>query len=221
MLRATGGVPSVPMTGFDDLRASLKTLDGRQLAWRREFVDAFARLRRERFGRWRRPDAVEQEELARQARKLAGEDQARALFAFLDELCDAYRAETLPQNRAKLRADVGASRTLLAEVWAYASQNAELVRAPGDRVRLERALAAVSLDDLRADALEVGEILARLWLAALRADLDPRAAFEAAAAVSNPGTGGGGAFLARHLREFEGSPAYKSRVLPELRRRSA
>jgi hypothetical protein len=95
------------------------------------------------------------------------------------------------------------------------------VRGAQDAVRLERALAAVSLDDLRADALEVDELLARLWLAAVRAGLDPRAAFEATAAISNPGMGGGGGGVADHLRAFEGSPAYKARVLPELRRRSA
>lgn len=209
------------MPGFDELRQRLRAIDGRQAAWRTAFLEAFARLRRERFGRWRRPDAAQAEELAREARKAAGEEQARALFAFLDELCDAYRAEALPQNRAKLRADVGASRTLLAEVWTYAVQNSELVRGPGDAARLDHALAAVSLDDLRADARDVDELLARLWLAAVRAGLDPRAAFEATAAISNPGTGGGGAFLAQHLREFEGSLAFKSRVAPELRKRSA
>lgn len=209
------------MTAFDELRERLVTLDARQAAWRGQFLDTYQRLRRERFGRWRRPGPAQQEELAREARQLAGEDQAREMFGFLDELCDAYRAETLPQNRAKLRADVGAARTLLAEIWAYAAQNVELVRAPQDAVRLERALAAVSLDDLRADALQVEELLARLWLAAVRADLDPRAAFEATAALSNPGLGGGGGGMAGHLRAFEGSRAYKARVLPELRRRSA
>ena len=209
------------MTGFDELRERLKAIDGRQAAWRGAFLDAFTRLRRERFGRWRRPDAAQEEELAREARKLAGEEHARALFLFLDELCDAYRAEALPQNRAKLRADVGAAQTLLVEVWTYAVQNAELVRGSGDAARLERALAAVSLDDLRADARDVDELLARLWLAAVRAGLDPRAAFESTAAISNPSTGGGGAFLAQRLREFEGSLAFKTRVAPELRKRSA
>lgn len=209
------------MTEFDELRERLEAIDGRQAAWRRQFLDAFTRLRRERFGRWRRPDGTQEEELAREARKIAGEEQARALFAFLDELCDAYRAEKLPQNRAKLRADIGAAQTLLTEVWTYASQNAELVRAPEDAARLERALAAVSLDDLRADARDVDELLARLWIAAVRAGLDPRAAFEATAAISNPSTGGGGAFLAQRLRDFEGTLTFKSRVAPELRKRTA
>lgn len=209
------------MTAFDDLRERLKTLDTRQSAWRRDFLDAFQRLRRERFGRWRRPGAAEEEELAREARQLAGEDVARELFAFFDQCCDAYRAEPLPQNRAKLRADIGAAQTLFGELWAYAAQNVELVRTSKDALRLERALAAVSLDDLRADALEVDLLLARLWIAAVRAELDPRAAFAAAAAISNPGTGGGGAFLAQRLRDFETSLAFKSRVLPELRMRSA
>lgn len=209
------------MTAFDDLRERLRAQDERQAAWRETFLTAYRRLRRERFGWLRRPNAVQEEELAREARKIAGEDAAREAFAFLDALCDAYRQETLPQNRAKLRADVGSSRTLLPEVWAYAAQNAELVRSSDDGVHLERALAAVSIDDLRADAEEVDGMLARIWLAATRAGLDVREAFERAAAISNPGMGGGGAFLARHLRAFEGSLAYKQLVLPELRRRSA
>lgn len=209
------------MTAFDELRERLRAQDERQAAWRDAFLTAYRRLRRERFGRWRRPNGVQEEELAREARKLAGEDAAREMFAFLDALCDAYRAETLPQNRAKLRADVGASRTLLGEVWAYAAQNAELVRTTDDGERLERALAAVSLDDLRADKQEVDELLARIWVAAVRADLDPRAAFASTAEISNPGMGGGGAFLAGQLRDFEGSLAYKQHVLPALRKRSA
>ena len=209
------------MTAFDELRERLRAQDQRQAAWRDAFLTAYKRLRRERFGWLRRPNAVQEEELAREARKIAGEEAAREIFAFLDELCDAYRAEALPQNRAKLRADVGASRTLLGEVWAYATQNAELVRTSDDGPRLQRALAAVSLDDLRADKQEVDELLGRIWLAAVRADLDPRAAFAETAALSNPGMGGGGAFLASQLREFEGSLAYKQHVLPALRRRSA
>ena len=209
------------MTAFDELRERLTAMDSSQHAWRREFLDAYRKLRRERFGRWRRPSAVEDEDLALQARKLAGEGQARTAFAFFDELCDAYCAETLPQNRAKLRADVGAAQTLLGELWAYARQNAELVRNVKDGERLKRALAAVSLDDLRADSQEVYELLAAIWLAAVRAELDPRAAFEATAAISNPGTGGGGAFLQQQLRSFEGSAAYRSHVLPALRRQTA
>jgi hypothetical protein len=209
------------MATFDELRERLRAVDARQAAWRRDFLEAYRKLHRQSFSLWKRPTAAREDEVAARARAQAGEDVPRELFAFFDELCDSYRAEKLPQNRAKLRADVGGAQTLHHEIWFYAVQNADLVHGPGGEVRLARALAAVSLDDLRTDTHQVDELLARLWLAAVRAGLDPRAAFQAAAEVSNPGTGGGGGFMQGHLREFEGSPTFKTHVLPELRRLSA
>lgn len=209
------------MAAIDELRERLRALDLAQAQWNQRFAAAYERLRRERLGRFRQPDAAQAEALAADAAREAGEDQALESFAGFDALCDAYLAEPLPQNRAKLRADVGSSRALLPALWSYAAQNAELVRGSADAPRLRRGLAAVSLDDLRADVLEVDALLARLWLAAVGAGLDPRAAFADVAAVSNPGMGGGGAFMARRLGEFEGSLAWRTRVAPALKRRSA
>lgn len=207
------------MADFEELRARLREMDQRQSRWNQDYVRTLARLGRR--GLFRRAKAEQRPELAEEARREAGEGLALEMFAFLDELCDAYLSETLPQNQAKLRADVGSLESLPALLWSYAEQNVELSRSPADERRLLRALCAVSLDDLRADMQQVDELLARIWLAAVRAGIDPRPAFESVAKVSNPGTGGGSAFTRSHLRGFERSLAFKRLVEPAVNRSSA
>lgn len=209
------------MAAIDELRERLREMDRRQANWNVTFHRAYARVRRERVGRFRRPSATQEAEIAEEARRVTGEDFALEMFAFLDELCDAYLAEPLPQNRAKLRADVGGLETLLSTLWFYARQNIDLVRSSEDCPRLVHALCAISLDDLRADAEDVDELLANAWLAAARAGVDPRPEFARVAAVSNPGMGGGGAFMKNHLEGFEGSLPYRRLVEPALTRRGA
>ncbi len=209
------------MADFEGLRARLREMDRRQAGWNEGFRRAYARLRRRRGGLFRGPSADEERELAEAARREAGEGLALEMFAFLDELSDTYLSETLPQNQAKLRADVGALEAMPELLWSYAELNAELLKSPADERRLLRALCAVSLEDLHADLEQVDALLARIWLGALRAGLDPRPAFEAVAAVSNPGTGGGSAFTQRHLRGFERSLAFKRLVVSASNRSSA
>jgi hypothetical protein len=209
------------MAAIDDLRKRLQTTQERLSAWNGAYTQAYTRLRRERVGRFRKPSAAQEQELRDEARRAAGEELPRELFGFLDELADGYLAEKLPHNRAKLRADVGHSPDLLEAVWSYALQAVDLIRDADDESRLQRALAMLSIDDLRADVEQVDALLARLWLAAARAGLDPRTAFQQVAAVSNPGMGGGGACLAPRLRAFPSSLAYKRDVAPQLDRRSA
>jgi len=209
------------MAAIDELRKRLHELQQRLSDWNRAYAEAYRRLRRERVGRFRRPSADVEEQLREEARRAAGEELPRELFGLLDDLADGYLAEKLPHNRAKLRADVGHSPDLQEAVWSYAWQGAELMHGPDDDQRLLRALAAVSIDDLRADVEQVDALLARLWLAAARAGLDPQTAFEAVAAVSNPGMGGGGAELAPRLRTFATSLAFKREVAPQLGRRPA
>ena len=209
------------MVEFDELREQLRAVGQRNAAWNESLQKAYVRLKRERLGRWRSPSPEQHEAIAAQARSAAGEDFVRELAAFFDALCDAYLADPLPQNRAKLRADIGADPGLHAAVWTYALGNVELMRGPSDQVRLDRALAALSLDDLRTDIEQVDALLARIWLQALRAGLDPRSAFARVAACSNPSMGGGGSFFRQQLLGFEESLPFKRDVAPELRRLSA
>jgi hypothetical protein len=209
------------MVEFEELRERLRAVGQRNAAWSGSLEQAYVRLKRERCGRWRKPSPEQHEAIAAEARREAGQGFERELAAFFDELCDAYLAEPLPQNRAKLRADVGNDPPLHAALWTYAAASAELVRGEADQQRLDRALAALSLDDLRTDVEQVDSLLARLWIQAVRARLDPKAAFARVAAISNPSMGGGGAFFCQQLTGFEESLAYKRDVVPELRRLSA
>ena len=209
------------MATIDELRERVREMDRRQANWNEMFHRAYARVRRERVGRFRRPSPAQDEEIAAEACRVTGEDFALEMFGFIDDLCDAYLAEELPQNHAKLRADVGSLEAMLPALWAYAAQNIGLVRGVEDELRLVHALCAVSLDDMRADSQDVDAMLARAWLAGVRAGLDPAACFARVAAVSNPGMGGGGAFLQAHLESFQGSLAFRRQVVPELARRRA
>lgn len=206
---------------MDDWQEKLARWERRLAEWNRDFELRYARLARERK-RWLKPlSEVDKAEVAAEARKLCGEELAIELFEFLGALCDAYVAEPMPQNRAKTRAWVCQGPNLLNAVWDYAAQAPELTRGPNDVVALTRGLAAISIDDMRANYEDVLELLGRLWVTAAKAGIDPRAAFERVAAISNPGMGGGGAFMQQTLREFEGSPHFAAEVRPRLPRASA
>jgi len=209
------------MAAIDELRKRLREMQRRLMEWNVDYERAYTRLRRQKVGRWGRPGAELEGELRDEARRAAGEELPHELFGFLDELADAYLAEPLPHNRAKLRADVGDNLAMLAALWGFAEQCVDLVRGADDEQRVLRALAALSLDDLRTNLELVDGLLARLWLAAARAGTDAQAVFERVAAVSNPGMGGGGACLAPRLRAFASSRAFQRDVAPELARRSS
>jgi hypothetical protein len=206
---------------MEEWQAKIERWQARLAEWNRAFEERYGRLARERK-RWLRPlSESERDEIAAQARKLAGEDVAVELFGFLGSLCDAYVAEVLPQWRAKARAWVGANPDVLNANWNYATQVPDLVRKPSDEALLVRGLAAVSLDDSRADFNAVLATLARLWLAARKAGIDPAPHVAKIAGLSNPGMGGGGAFMAQTLREFESSAYFRTHVRPQLARQAS
>ena len=198
-----------------------KTMDEweRRLAdWNAAFQREYRRLIKGKRGLFRRPTAADEEQAAAEARRLAGEDAMVELFACFDALCRDYLAAELPQDNAKLRAWIGDRPALFNALWSYAEQGPELVRGQGDGERLELALAAVSLDDSRVDLIQRDDLLGRLWLAARRAGLDPRAAFAKVAAHSNPGAGGGGTFTRQALEDFDRSFHFEHHVRPKLAR---
>jgi hypothetical protein len=206
---------------MEEWQAKIEAWQARLHEWNAAFEDRYMRLARERK-RWLRPLAEsEKEEIAAEARKLAGEDVAVELFAFFGQLCDAYFAEPLPQWRAKTRAWVGANPDVINANWNFATQMPELVRRTTDEQSLVRGLAAVSIDDMRSDFKDVQKTLERLWLAARKAGIDPAPHFARVAAVSNPGMGGGGAFMQRTMRDFETSAYFRDEVRPKLPRGAA
>jgi hypothetical protein len=206
---------------MEDWKLKIEGWQARLTQWQQRFDAEYARLARERKGWFRKLSQGELDECAAQARKLAGEDLAVELFGFLAGLCDAYRAEPLPQPRAKVRAWVGAQPETLNAAWNFSQQALELARGSDAQRALERGLAALSIVDVRVDFNAVHVLLGQYWLAARRAAVDPKALFASTAALSNRGMGGGGAHFSQMLAEFEGSAYFRDHVRPQLSRASA
>lgn len=133
-----------------------------------------------------------------------------------DALSADYLAAALPQDAAKLRAWIGQQPALFRALWSYVEQASVLIRSTADGRRLELALAGISLDDGRVLADLRDAALGRLYLAARRAGIDPGPALRKVAALSNPGTGGGGAHTREVLEGFEHSFYFEREVRPEL-----
>jgi hypothetical protein len=204
--------------------AELRALDARLERWHADVERELARIRAERgLDRWwRRPSRRTLQELLELARARVGESLMLELTAFADRLCDHYLASG-PQERAKVRARAGSHDAFFRWLWGYVEQSAEHVRTPDDGPRLRRALAALSIDDLRADLDLIDRALGRLYLAALRAGLDPDAEIARVARVSNPASAGGGAHMRSYLTGYVGSKAYLTDVSAEaaaLRKRA-
>lgn len=206
---------------MEALKPRIEEWQRRLADWQRRFDDEYAALARKRCGLFGRLSPEQAREVADLALEAAGKDVAVELHAFVSELCDAYLAEKLPQPRAKLRAWVGNEGETLFAVWSYAEQALGSVQGPDDVLTLRRGLAALSIHDLRGDYSEVVEQLGRAWLAAFKAGIDPKPHFEAVAALSNPGMGGGGACFGQLMAEFGASAYFRDRVRPQLGRRSA
>ena len=197
----------------------LNELDERLARWNegysRACEAALAARRRSFLARLRPPREGELREVAREAAAKVGPGPHDEVAAFFDELCDAF-VEAPIAERSKMRAAIGASRALLEPLWQYAARSADLVAGPDAAVRLRRGVSAVAIDDARADIEDVRSVLGRLWIAGQRAGLDAAAVFAAVAAVANRGAGGGGAHMREILYDFERSPYFASRVVPEL-----
>ncbi|MCC7012937.1 MAG: hypothetical protein IT454_10275 [Planctomycetes bacterium] len=206
---------------MDEWKQRIEEWHQRLAEWQRTFDARYAELARRRAGLFRSLSDGEKDELQAQARQAAGEELARELFAFVSELCDAYRAEPLPQPRAKVRAWIGNQPTTLNALLSYAHQALELARGADAQRMLERGLAALSIVDVRTDFLAVQALLGRYWIALRGQGLDASAAFATLAKLSNPGMGGGGACLGQIVREFGSSAYFREHVRPQLPRASA
>ena len=184
-----------------------------------EWVAAYEREYKQRYrkqaGLFRRPSAAAEEQIAKEAQAAAGEAILSELPAFFDELCGFYE-ESLPGERGKVRAAVGVSRDLSEFLWRYAVEAPDHVRSRRDQRRLELGLLAVSIDDRRVETGLLNDLLGRLWLAGKRVGIDVGHVFQKVALVSNPGAGGGGAFMQTYLLQFPSSPYFKEHVAPKL-----
>lgn len=120
------------------------------------------------------------------------------------QLCAAFIASDAAA-REQIRQFVADRKSLGQLLWRYANRlSTELVSAgPHAAMLLERALAAVTIENCGANYRDTQMTLADLFVAAEQASIDPRSAFAAAAArATDDVTPGGCISLAVLLREF-------------------
>jgi hypothetical protein len=158
---------------------------------------------------WEELDRAERE-LTRSLREKY--DPRSELFPLFERLCAEYGAGA-DEARASIREFVAARKTLGALLRSYANGIALKITWPHDGPLLERALAAVAIENCATDYRDTLMTLADVFVAAEEAALDPRAAFASVAEIcTDAPTTGGCASLAALLRDF-----YQSSVLNERR----
>jgi len=117
-----------------------------------------------------------------------------------------------PQERGLIRARVGASNAMFPFLWSYILQSPELISTTGDGPRVRAVLAAICIDDARAEFDALHRVLAEIYIAAARAGIDASPYFTDAAAVASKSSGGGGTFLRSILGGFESSVWFAEHV---------
>jgi hypothetical protein len=203
---------------MEDWQQRLEALDGRLLVWTRAYEGELERVCKERrlIGWFRKPTQIELDSAAIEARRRAGVDILAEVAAFCDDLCDFY-PKCLPQERCKIRAEIGSHEAFFDQWWGYVETSPTRIRKPGDTAELARAFVAIVIDDLRADIHISNDVMKRVILAAAAARLDWRAALASAARVANRSTGGGSAQMREYLETFEQSNYFKDEVAKALR----
>jgi hypothetical protein len=203
---------------MEDWLPRLVELDRRLEQWNRTVAAELAKLKRERRlgGLLRRPRPAELESAAVEARRRAGPEILAEVAALFDALCDRLLV-ALPQERAKIRAKIGDHQALWELFWSYVESAPARLRRPSDAAELDRALAAVAIDDLRHDLELVDQVTGRIVIAAAAAGIDWRAALARVAAVANRSTSGGASHMSDYLAGFERSKHFTEHVADDVR----
>jgi len=199
----------------------LADLDSRLAVWRASYEREFKRLAKEN-GRslFRRLSPELTEEVHVAAQKAAGEEIIDETSTFLAGLCDYYLSAG-PQARALVRARMGNSNEVFPFLWQYAVQSPNQINSASDAGKLRLALAALSIDDHRAVTAQMLDAMGALWIAAVKAGIDPADHFYDVAEVSNPSTSGGAGRMQSYMSGFESSVYFRDNVKPQLAARTA
>lgn len=199
----------------------LADLDSRLADWRKSYEREFKRLAKENGqSLFRKLSPELREEVHVAAQKAAGEEILDETSTFLAALCDHYLSSG-PQVRALIRARMGNSNEVFPFLWQYAVQSPNQINSASDEGKLRLALAAVSIDDHRVETSQMLDALGALWIAAVKAGIDPADAFYDVAEVSNPSTSGGAGRMQSYMAGFEGSVYFRDHVEPQLATRTA
>jgi len=203
---------------MDEWNAKLDALEKGLVVWSHAYELELARVCKERrlVGWFKKPSQVELDSAAIEARRRAGIGILADVASFCDELCDHY-PKCLPQERCKIRAEVGSHEAFFDRWWSYVESSATRIKRPGDAPQLARAFVAIVIDDMRADVHILNDVMKRVILAAASAGLDWRAALATASLVANRSTGGGSGQMREFLETFEQSNYFKESVARDLR----
>jgi len=203
---------------MDDWQARLDDLEPRLVEWNRTFDRELARVCKERrlLGWFKRPAQVELDAAAIEARRRSGIGILAEVASLCDALCDHYPT-CLPQERCKIRAEVGSHEAFFDEWWGCVEASPARIRRADDARQLARAFTAIAIDDMRADIHDLNDVMRRVLVAAVSAGLDWRAPLAAAAKVANRSTGGGSAQMQEFFETFAQSNYFKQSVAPDLR----
>ena len=116
---------------------------------------------------------------------------------------------------------MGAAPALFGFLWSYVQQCIELVRTSEDAPRLRSGLAGLAIDDGRTEYHQVLDTIARAWIAAKRAGVEPGPIFTEVAKAANPGAAGGGSFLRRELADPLANALIRDKIQAATLTRSA
>jgi hypothetical protein len=161
-----------------DIQARLVAINDHLTKWREDVY-------RETQIAWNRQDDPESMRRARSAGITnAGPDPTGELYTLLDELGSAYLDSTADE-RVSLRNMLADTPTVLFEMYDYIRRTSKLLEDTENPNWLRLGLAAASLEDGRVDYRDLLEVLSDLYVAAVRASIDPRPYFQSVSRISS------------------------------------
>jgi hypothetical protein len=135
--------------------------------------------------------------------RLADYDPAPEIESILERMCAEYLIAS-PTERERCRAAVSDSDVVRSFLLGYVASSADRIRSPEDLGPLRRGLAAASIENCATDYRDVLLALAKLFVWAERAGIDPVPHFrEVARMSSHAKPRGGTTSVSKMLSEFQ------------------
>jgi hypothetical protein len=186
-----------------DFEEELKRWEARYRDWA-EPIDHFIRTSLIRVNRDGYTLADFQRELsAIRAQRLADYDPGPDIESILERMCAEYLSAS-PTERERCRAAVSDKDAVQGFLLGYVASCADRIRSPEDLGPLRRGLAAASIENCATDYRDVLVALAKLFVWAERAGIDPVPHFRAVGPMSSHAKPRGGTTpVSKMLSEFQ------------------
>jgi hypothetical protein len=186
-----------------DFEEELKQWETRYREWA-EPINHFIRTSLIRVNRDGYTLADFQRELAAmREQRLAEYDPGAAVEPILEQMCAEYLIAS-PAERERCRAAVSENDSVQSFLLGYVATCADRIRSPEDLGPLRRGLAAASIENCATDYRDVFVALAKLFVWAERAGVDPVPHFREVGRLSSDATPRGGSIpVSKMLSEFQ------------------